>query len=67
MLLWTAREAVCFGRTDVDCRVIGIVVFGVEVFLYNAERFAEALEVYDFTLAQELQRIADIRVVDQAQ
>lgn len=35
--------------------------------LYRAQRVAEALEVYDFAGTQELDRLAHIGVVDQAQ
>lgn len=35
--------------------------------LHGAQRVAEALEMHDFACAQEFQRFADIRIVDQAQ
>ena len=37
------------------------------MILYDAQRIAEALEMHDFARAQELDRFAYIRVVDQTQ
>ena len=51
----------------IEGRVICVVVLGIQVFLQIAQDIAETLEVYDFPFAQELERIAHIRVVDQAQ
>ena len=51
----------------VKTRVKGIEVFGVQVFLCNAKRIPEALEMYEFTLAQESNGIFHIWVVHETQ
>lgn len=51
----------------VEFGVVGIVVARVQVFLYIAQHIAKTLEVYDFALAQELDRVAHIGVIDQAE
>ena len=60
----------CFfesGAAGVERRVVCIVVFGVEIFLYVFQRLAESLKMDDFALTQELERVAHIRVVDQTE
>lgn len=47
--------------------IVGVVVARVQIFLYIAQNIAKALEVYDFALAQELDRVAHIGVINQAQ
>ena len=54
-------------RADVHSRVERIVVFGIQIILHDAQGVAKALEMHDLPRAQELERIAHIRVVDQAQ
>ena len=57
----------CIGRVAflIKARVESVKVLCIEIILRNTQRVAEALEMHDFTLAQELDRIADVRVVDQ--
>jgi len=52
---------------DIECGVECVVVFTVEMILRDAERFTEALEVDNFALSQEFDRVADVRVIDQAE
>lgn len=52
---------------DVDGRVVGIVVLGIQIILHNAQRISEPLEMHDFSFSQEFERLANIRVVDQAE
>ena len=52
---------------DVDGRVVGIVVLGIQIILHNAQRVSEPLEMHDFSFSQEFERLANIRVVDQAE
>ena len=52
---------------DVDGRVVGIVVLGIQIILHNAQRISEPLEMHDFSFSQNLRRLANIRVVDQAE
>lgn len=52
---------------DVDGRVVGIVVLGIQIILHNAQRVSEPLEMHDFSFPQEFERLANIRVVDQAE
>ena len=47
--------------------IVGVVVACIQIFLYIAQCVAEALEVNDLALTQELDRVAYIGVVDQAQ
>lgn len=61
----TASFALVFAV--VKRRIEGVEVPRVEIVLRDAERFAEALEVDHFTLAQEFDRFAYIRVIDEAQ
>ena len=56
-----------FRRADIDCGVEGIVVLRVQILLHDAQGVAETLEVYDLPFAEEFERLADIRIVDQAQ
>lgn len=51
----------------VKLRVVGVVVARIQIFLNIAQGITEALEVNDLTLTQELDRVAYIGVVDQAQ
>lgn len=51
----------------VELGVVGVVVACVQIFLHIAQGVTEALEVNDFALTQELDRVAYIGVVDQAQ
>ena len=51
----------------VELGVVGVVVTRIQIFLNIAQGIAEALEVNDLALTQELDRIAYIRVVNQAQ
>ena len=51
----------------VESRIERVEVLGVQTILYDAQRFTETLEVYDFSLTQKSDWIADVVVVDQAQ
>lgn len=52
---------------DVDGWVVGIVVLGIQIILHNAQCVSEPLEMHDFSFSQEFERLANIRVVDQAE
>lgn len=52
---------------DVDGWVVGIVVLGIQIILHNAQRVSEPLKMHDFSFSQEFERLANIRVVDQAE
>ena len=52
---------------DVDGRVVGVVVLGIQIILHNAQRVSEPLEMHDFSFSQEFERLTNIRVVDQAE
>lgn len=52
---------------DVEFGVICVVIAGIQIFLHIPQGVAETLEMDDFTLAQELDRVAHVRVIDQAQ
>ena len=60
--LFKPFDAACIKR-----RIICIIVFGIEVFLYIAQSFTEALEMHDFTFAQKLNGISHIGIVNQTQ
>ena len=68
---WFGLDLGTFARIGqtlyVKLGVVGVVVACVQAFLNIAQGFAEALEVNDLTLTQELDRVAYIGVVDQAQ
>lgn len=51
----------------VECRIAGVEVFGIEIILSNAESFTETLEVNNFTLSQESDRIFDVGIVSKTQ
>lgn len=55
------------GRILVEAGVEGVEVLLVELILCDAEALAEALVVDDLALAQELDGLADIGIVDQPQ
>ena len=48
-------------------RIEGVEILFVQLILGNAQAFAEALIVDDLALTQELDGLADIRIVDQTQ
>ncbi len=48
-------------------RIVGVVVLCVKVILHNAQRVTESLEMHDLPGPQELERLPDVRVVDQAE
>ena len=54
-----------FARPHIERRIPCVVVFRVKVGLNDGKRVAEALKMHDFAFAQELERFAHIRVVDQ--
>ncbi len=68
---WFGLDLGTFARIGqtlyVKLGVVGVVVACVQIFLNIAQGIAEALEVNDLTLTQELDRVAYIGVVDQAQ
>ena len=51
----------------VETGIDSVEVFGIQLILRDAERFAETLEVYDFALPEELDGLAHIRLLDQAE
>lgn len=51
----------------VKFRVEGVEVLGVQMILNDSQTFAKPLEVHHFSLAQESDGIADLRVLDQAE
>lgn len=54
-----------FARPHIERRIPGVVIFCVKVGLDDGKCVAEALKMHDFAFAQELERFAHIRVVDQ--
>lgn len=48
----------------VKFRVTHIEVFAVKFILNHAQAFPETLEMNDFTLTQETNRVANLRVLD---
>lgn len=52
---------------DVDGRVVGVVILGIQIILHNAQRISEPLEMHNFSFPQEFERLTNIRVVDQAE
>lgn len=54
-------------RSNVDCRVVCVVVLCVQIILHDAQRVSESLEMHDLPCPQELERLPDVRVVDQAE
>ena len=60
--LLAVTPAVC-----IELRIADIEVLRIEFFLKQAECLAEPLEVYDFPLAQETDRIADFGIFDHAE
>lgn len=55
------------GFTSVKAGIKGVEVLGIQLILRDAECLTKALEMDDFTLAEELNRFADIGVIYQAQ
>ena len=51
----------------IKSRVEGVEILGVKVILGDAEGFTEPLEVDNLPLAEEADRIADLRVLDEAE
>lgn len=51
----------------VKFRIEGIKIPGIQMILYDPQRFTEALEVNYFTLAQKTDGVADLWILDQAQ
>lgn len=52
---------------DVEFGVVSVVVACVQIFLYIPQGVAKTLEVDDLALAEELDGVAYIGVIDQAQ
>ena len=50
---------------DVDGRVVGIVVLGIQIILHNAQRVSEPLEMHDFPLPEKFNRLSNIWVITQ--
>lgn len=50
---------------NINFRIVGVVVFGVQIFLHDAQGIAEALEMDDFACAEELDRVPNVGIVDQ--
>ena len=44
-----------------------IEIFRIQMLAHLTERLAKALEMHDLALAQEFERVAHIRIVDQAE
>lgn len=51
----------------VKFRIVCVEVFPIKTILSDGQGFAEPLEVDNFTLTQETDRIADFRIMDQPQ
>ena len=68
---WFGLDLGTFARIGqtlyVKLGIVGVVVACIQIFLYIAQCVAEALEVNDLALTQELDRVTNIGVVDQAQ
>lgn len=47
----------------IKCGIAGIEIAGIKIILSYAQRFAETLEMNDFTFTKELDRVAYIRIV----
>lgn len=54
-------------RANIHRRIVGVVVFRIQIILYNTQCIAEPLEMHDLALAQEFERLSHIRVIDQAE
>lgn len=54
-----------FAAAAVERRVAAVEILGIQVVLHLPQCFAETLEVHDFPLPQELDRVADIGVIAQ--
>ena len=60
----------CYAVTPlplVERGIISVKVLVIEVILNDAQRIAEALEVVDLSLAEELDGVADVGIVDEAE
>lgn len=68
---WFGLDLGTFARIGqtlyVKLGIVGVVVACIQIFLNVAQGVTEALEVNDLALTQELDRVAYIGVVDQAQ
>ena len=69
MPLCTVPKALAglFSAIFINTRVAGVEILAVEMVGRDPEAFAETLVVDDLPFPQEFQRIADIRVVDEAE
>ena len=69
MPLCTVPKALAglFSAIFIKARVAGVEILAVEMVGRDPEAFAETLVVDDLPFPQEFQRIADIRVVDEAE
>lgn len=71
--MWNAKgKSTLFGvlflsSLLVEARVYVVDVFLVQAVLGEAQAFAEALEVHDLTRTQELDDIADVRIIGKAE
>ncbi len=61
-IFFDAKNSSLFRLFPVERGVKSVEVFVIEVILNYSQRFAEALVMHYFTLAQELDRVADIGV-----
>ena len=58
----------CFHTGCIEAGIECIEVFGIQLFLYTSKCFPEALEVYNFTGAEETDGVCNLRnIADYAQ
>ena len=68
--LSTLQSSLCltgFLWANVYRWIVVVVVLCVQIILHDAQRVAEPLEMHDLSCPQELERLTDVRVVDQAE
>ena len=71
--MWNAKgKSTLFGVLFLSSLLVEAWVYVVDVFLVQAvlgkpQAFAEALEVHDLTRTQELDDIADVRIIGKAE
>ncbi len=63
---YNKMKILCF-LPYIKCRVKCIEILGIKMFFHDIQAFAEALEVYDFTLSQETDWVTYFRIFYKAQ
>ena len=53
-------------RLHINFRIISVVIFCIQVFLYDPQSIAETLEMNDLACAKELDWISNVGIVDQS-